>query len=59
MIILVIIHKGNKASEGHYICFCKDEKGLWWNLDDNKIFKVDETSVFNFRPYILFYRNIK
>jgi ubiquitin C-terminal hydrolase len=56
---LVIIHKGNKASEGHYMCFCKDEKGVWWNLDDSKMLRVDEDSVKCFRPYILFYRNIK
>lgn len=58
IIFLVIIHKGAKASEGHYICFCKDSNNLWWALDDSKIFQVDENSFKHFRPYILFYRRI-
>ena len=52
----MIIHKGTKASEGHYICFCKDEKGVWWNLDDKNVYKIDVTVLKNYRPYILFYR---
>jgi ubiquitin carboxyl-terminal hydrolase 10 len=56
-LIGVIIHKGSKASEGHYICFCRDDKGTWWQLDDHKIYRVDETVFQSFRPYILFYRN--
>ena len=56
--ILVIIHKGSKATEGHYICFCKDEKGAWWNLDDSNIYKVDKSNILKLRPYILFYRRI-
>jgi ubiquitin carboxyl-terminal hydrolase 10 len=55
-LISVIIHRGTKASEGHYTCFCKDNKGIWWNLDDTKIFKVDEKVFNTHRPYILFYR---
>jgi len=57
-LVSVIIHKGTKASEGHYICFCKDDKNNWWNLDDKKVLKVDEDSILKFRPYILFYRKI-
>jgi ubiquitin carboxyl-terminal hydrolase 10 len=53
----VIIHKGSKASEGHYICFCRDDKGQWWSLDDQKVIRVDESVFKSFRPYILFYRN--
>jgi ubiquitin carboxyl-terminal hydrolase 36/42 len=56
-LVSVIIHKGSKASEGHYICFCKDDKGQWWSLDDQKILKIDESVFKNCRPYILFYRN--
>lgn len=56
---LVVIHKGNKASEGHYICFCKDSDKIWWALDDSKIFQVEEKSIKTFRPYILFYRKNK
>ncbi len=55
---LVIIHKGTKASEGHYICFCKDENDVWWSLDDKKVIKVDSDVLVNFRPYILFYRKL-
>jgi hypothetical protein len=45
-----------KASEGHYICFCKDENGIWWSLDDKKVIKVEFETLTYFRPYILFYR---
>ncbi len=59
LLLLVIIHRGTKASEGHYTCFCKDDKNVWWNLDDKKVNKVDESLFSRFRPYILFYRKLK
>jgi len=55
----VIIHKGSNSSEGHYICYCKDDKGFWWNLDDSNIYRVDKSVIFKMRPYIMFYRKIE
>ena len=56
-LIGAIIHKGNLATEGHYICYCKDKQdGVWYYLDDNKVIKVAVDVVHQLRPYILFYR---
>jgi len=52
----IIIHKGKKASEGHYTCYCKDDKAAWWSIDDSSIYKCDKNDIFKVRPYLLFYR---
>ena len=42
-LIGIVVHKGNLATEGHYICQCKDNKDKKWvYLDDNKVIKVSE-----------------
>lgn len=52
-----IVHKGLKASEGHYICYCKDPvKKSWYYLDDTKVYQVGESSLTTLRPYVMFYR---
>ena len=56
-LIGIIVHKGNLATEGHYICYCKDNKDkTWFYLDDNKVIKVSEDIIHKLRPYILFYK---
>ena len=56
-LIGIIVHKGNLASEGHYVCYCKDNKDkTWFYLDDNKVIKVSEDVIHKLRPYILFYK---
>jgi len=55
-LISVICHKGQKANEGHYISFCKDDKQSWWSLNDAKILQIDKKNIFKFRPYLLFYQ---
>ena len=58
-LIGIVIHKGNLATEGHYICYCKDNKDkTWFYLDDNKVIKVSEDDIHKLRPYIIFYRKI-
>ena len=53
----VIIHKGKLATEGHYICYCKDiKKNNWVYIDDNNVMNVNEENLYVFRPYILFFR---
>ncbi len=53
----IIVHKGNLATEGHYICYCKDQKDKkWFYLDDNKVIHVGDDTIHNLRPYVLFYR---
>ena len=58
-LIGIVVHKGNLATEGHYICYCKDNKDkTWFYLDDNKVIKVPEDVIHKIRPYILFYKKI-
>ena len=58
-LIGIVVHKGNLATEGHYICYCKDNKDkTWFYLDDNKVIKVCEDLLHKLRPYILFYKKI-
>ena len=58
-LIGIIVHKGNLATEGHYICYCKDNKDkTWFYLDDNKVIKVSEDLLHKLRPYILFYKKL-
>ena len=56
-LIGIIVHKGSLATEGHYICYCKNNKDkTWFYLDDNKVIKVSEDITQKIRPYILFYK---
>ena len=58
-LIGIVVHKGNLATEGHYICYCKNNKdNSWFYLDDNKVIKVSEDVIHNLRPYIIFYKKI-
>ena len=58
-LIGIVVHKGNLATEGHYICYCKDYKDkTWFYLDDNKVIKVSEDLLHKLRPYILFYKKL-
>ena len=59
-LIGIVVHKGNLATEGHYICYCKNNKdNSWFYLDDNKVIKVSEDVIHNLRPYIIFYKKNK
>ena len=58
-LIGIVVHKGNLDTEGHYICYCKDNKDkTWFYLDDNKVIKVSEDLLHKLRPYILFYKKL-
>ena len=58
-LIGIVVHKGNLATEGHYICYSKDNKDkTWFYLDDNKVIKVSEDLLHKLRPYILFYKKL-
>ena len=58
-LIGIVVHKGNLATEGHYICYCKNNKDkTWFYLDDNKVIKVSIDLLHKLRPYILFYRKL-
>jgi ubiquitin C-terminal hydrolase len=59
-LIGIVVHKGSLATEGHYICYCKNNKDKsWFYLDDNKVIKVSEELLHKLRPYILFYKRLE
>ncbi len=59
-LIGIVVHKGNLATEGHDISYCKSNKdNSWFYLDDNKVIKVSEDVIHNLRPYIIFYKKNK
>lgn len=59
-LIGIVVHKGSLATEGHYICYCKNNKDKsWFYLDDNKVIKVSGELLHKLRPYILFYKKLE
>lgn len=56
-LIGIIVHKGTKTTEGHYVCYCKDTKNQTWSyIDDKKVIASNEDAIHSARPYVLFYR---
>ena len=52
------MHKGKLAQEGHYVCFCRDERGKWWHLNDDAVMEVNENVVRKFMPYLVMYQKL-
>ena len=59
-LIGLIVHKGNNAYEGHYICYCKKKKknNNWYYIDDIKVISVSNETIHNLRPYVMFFRQL-
>ncbi|CAF2137235.1 BnaA02g07970D [Brassica napus] len=51
----VLVHYGRSSHSGHYACFVRTSSGMWYSLDDNRVSKVSEKTVFNQKAYMLFY----
>ncbi|CAF1892453.1 hypothetical protein Bca4012_048664 [Brassica carinata] len=51
----VLVHYGRSSHSGHYACFVRTSSGMWYSLDDNRVSKVSENTVFNQKAYMLFY----
>ncbi|KAF8047383.1 hypothetical protein N665_3069s0004 [Sinapis alba] len=51
----VLVHYGRSSHSGHYACFVRTSSGMWYSLDDNRVFQVSEKTVFNQKAYMLFY----
>lgn len=58
----IVVHQGKSLSEGHYVCFCKDNKNnnsqAWLYINDKNIKEVSFDEVVCHRPYIMFYKRI-
>ncbi|XP_010443509.1 PREDICTED: ubiquitin carboxyl-terminal hydrolase 23 [Camelina sativa] len=51
----VLVHYGRSSHSGHYACFVRTSSGMWYSLDDNRVFQVSEKTVFDQKAYMLFY----
>lgn len=54
----IIVHQGKKTSEGHYVCFTKNNKAqnIWTYISDKRLISVSLEDVLNHRPYLMFYK---
>nr|GMC87351.1 ubiquitin carboxyl-terminal hydrolase 23 [Ipomoea batatas] len=51
----VLVHAGWSTHSGHYYCFVRTSSGMWYSLDDNQVFQVNEKKVLEQKAYMLFY----
>ncbi|KAL6534873.1 hypothetical protein OROGR_013548 [Orobanche gracilis] len=51
----VLVHAGWSTHSGHYYCFVRTSSGMWYSLDDNQVFQVNERRVLEQKAYMLFY----
>eukprot|EP00268_Persea_americana_P043304 TRINITY_DN434_c0_g1_i1.p1 TRINITY_DN434_c0_g1~~TRINITY_DN434_c0_g1_i1.p1 ORF type:complete len:872 (+),score=171.46 TRINITY_DN434_c0_g1_i1:153-2768(+) len=51
----VLVHAGWSTHSGHYYCFVRTSSGMWYSLDDNRVFQVSERTVLEQKAYMLFY----
>ncbi|KAJ0266835.1 hypothetical protein HA466_0007630 [Hirschfeldia incana] len=51
----VLVHKGGSINSGHYYCYVRTSSGMWYSLDDKKVYQASEKTVFNQKAYMLFY----
>ncbi|KAL6539324.1 hypothetical protein OROHE_011095 [Orobanche hederae] len=51
----VLVHAGWNTHSGHYYCFVRTSSGMWYSLDDNQVFQVNERRVLEQKAYMLFY----
>ncbi|XP_020588084.1 ubiquitin carboxyl-terminal hydrolase 18-like [Phalaenopsis equestris] len=56
----VIVHLDmlNASFFGHYICYTKDYRGIWYKIDDCKVIKVEVEEVLSQAAYMLLYHRI-
>lgn len=55
----VLVHAGWSTRSGHYYCFVRTSKGMWYSLDDNRVVQVSEKTVLEQKAYILFYVRVR
>ncbi|XP_021730953.1 ubiquitin carboxyl-terminal hydrolase 23-like [Chenopodium quinoa] len=51
----VLVHAGWSTHSGHYYSFVRTSSGLWYSLDDNRVYQVSEKTVMEQKAYMLFY----
>ncbi|XP_020580925.1 ubiquitin carboxyl-terminal hydrolase 19-like [Phalaenopsis equestris] len=53
----VVVHSGqaNATFSGHYVCYVKDTRGMWFKADDSVVKQVDLKKVLSQPAYMLFY----
>lgn len=43
--IIVHLNVTNISSSGHYVCYVKDRQGLWYEIDDSKVYSINPNLV--------------
>ncbi|XP_065850955.1 ubiquitin carboxyl-terminal hydrolase 23 [Euphorbia lathyris] len=51
----VLVHFGHNTHSGHYVCFVRTSRGIWYLLNDNEVRQVSEKKVLDQKAYMLFY----
>lgn len=51
----VLVHAGWSTHSGHYYSFVRTSTGIWYSLDDNRVYQVSERTVMEQKAYMLFY----
>ena len=55
----ICTHLGSSGSSGHYIAFCRNKSGKWYNFNDSSCSESDRNTAFTQgNPYLLIYEQI-
>ncbi|KAJ9709408.1 hypothetical protein PVL29_001066 [Vitis rotundifolia] len=49
------VENGWSTHSGDYHCFVRTSTGMWYSLDDSRVFQVSERTVLDQKAYMLFY----
>ena len=52
----VVVHHGYSVHSGHYIAYVKSPSQQWFQMDDEEVSQVKQSTVLKQQAYLLFYR---
>ena len=57
-LVAISSHRGRSGDSGHYVAYCKDSKGNWYEFNDSYYSKSKFSDVNSYSPYFLIYKRI-